>query len=65
MYVWLIRFAAFLSPVLKALEKQVLASNLVYCDDISEDTLDPGSRKTKIIRFWSYLGHGPDGGLLP
>ena len=59
---WLTRFAAFLSLVLKTLEKQVLASNLVYSDDISEDTLDPGSRKTKIIRFSSYLGHGSDRG---
>jgi transposase len=62
---WLNAFAAFLDPVLKALEKQVLASNLLYSDDIPEDMLDPGSGKTKIIRFWSYLGHGPDGGQLP
>ena len=62
---WLTAFAAFLNPVLKALEKQVLASNLLYSDDIPEDMLDPGSGKIKIIRFWSYLAHGPDGGQLP
>jgi transposase len=62
---WLTTFATFLNPVLKALEKQVLASNLLYSDDIPEDMLDPGKGKTKIIRFWSYLGHGPDGSQLP
>ena len=62
---WLTAFAFFLGPVLKALEKQVLASNLLYSDDIPENMLDPGKGKTKIIRFWSYLGHGPDGGQLP
>jgi transposase len=62
---WLMAFSAFLLPVIKALERQVLASDILFSDDIPEDMLDPGSKKTKQVRFWSYLGSGPGGGRLP
>lgn len=62
---WLTSFANFLAPVMTALERQVLASNVLFSDDIPIDMLDPGSGKTKQVRFWSYLGSGPDGGRLP
>jgi hypothetical protein len=62
---WLMAFSAFLAPVMRALEWQVLASDILFSDDIPEDMLDPGSKKTKQVRFWSYLGSGPGGGRLP
>lgn len=62
---WLTSFAEFFAPVIDALERQVLASSVLFSDDIPEDMLDPGSGKTKQVRFWSYLGSGPDGGRLP
>lgn len=62
---WLMAFSAFLAPVMRALERQVLASDILFSDDIPEDMLDPGSKKTKQVRFWSYLGSGPGGGRLP
>ncbi len=62
---WLTSFAEFFAPVIAALERQVLASGILFSDDIPEDMLDPGSGKTKQVRFWSYLGSGPDGGRLP
>lgn len=62
---WLTSFAKFFAPVIAALERQVLASGVLFSDDIPIDMLDPGSGKTKQVRFWSYLGSGPDGGRLP
>ena len=62
---WLTSLAKFFAPVITALERQVLASGFLFSDDIPVDMLDPGSGKTKQVRFWSYLGSGPDGGRLP
>ena len=56
---WLSAFAAFINPVYLALRDQVLASSLIYSDDIPVDMLDPKAKGGTITaRFWSYLGDG-------
>jgi transposase len=62
---WLAALTTFLLPIYEALRLQVLASTILFSDDIPEDMLDPGSGKSKQVRFWSYLGSGPDPGALP
>jgi transposase len=61
---WLSAFAAFLAPVVKALEQQVLSSSLLHSDDIPITMLLP-DKGTRQVRFWSYLGSGPGGDELP
>jgi transposase len=61
---WLDAFAAFLVPVVKAIEQQVLSSCLLHSDDIPEAMLNPG-KGTREARFWSYLGSGPGGDGKP
>jgi hypothetical protein len=61
---WLGAFAAFLVPVVKAIEQQVLSSCLLHSDDIPETMLNP-DKGTREARFWSYLGSGPGGDGKP
>lgn len=56
---WLSSLSGFINPVYQALRVQVLASNLIYSDDIPVNMLDPTAKGGTITaRFWSYLGDG-------
>lgn len=54
---WLAALNVLLDPVYQAVRQQVLASQLIFSDDIPVDLLDPQAEGSLITaRFWSYLG---------
>ena len=54
---WLAALNVLLDPVYQAVRQQVLASHLIFSDDIPIDMLDPQTEGGSITaRFWSYRG---------
>jgi len=52
---WVGRAAALLEPLVEALRKDVMASEVLHGDDTPVPVLDPGRGKTKTGRIWTYV----------
>jgi transposase len=60
---WVGRSAALLAPLVEALAKEVMASNVLHGDDTPVPVLAPGTGKTKTGRLWAYVrDERPHGG---
>lgn len=61
---WVGRSTALLDPLIEALRKDVLASDVLHGDDTPVPVLAPGMGKTKTGRLWTYVrdsrSHGSD-----
>jgi transposase len=55
---WVGRSAALLDPLVTALRRQVMASDVVHGDDTPVPVLAPGLGKTKTGRLWAYVRDG-------
>jgi transposase len=55
---WVGRSAALLDPLVEALRKDVLASDVVHGDDTPVPVLEPGLGRTKTGRLWAYVRDG-------
>jgi len=55
---WVGRSAALLDPLIDALKKDVLASDVLHGDDTPVPVLAPGLGKTKTGRLWTYVRDG-------
>jgi transposase len=55
---WVGRMAALLDPLIAALRKDVLASDVLHGDDTPVPVLAPGLGKTKTGRLWTYVRDG-------
>ena len=55
---WVGRSAALLDPLIEALRKDVLASDVLHGDDTPVPVLAPGLGKTKTGRLWTYVRDG-------
>lgn len=55
---WVGRSAALLDPLIEALKKDVLASDVLHGDDTPVPVLAPGLGKTKTGRLWTYVRDG-------
>lgn len=55
---WVGRSAALLDPLVAALRKEVLASDVLHGDDTPVPVLAPGLGKTKTGRLWAYVRDG-------
>lgn len=63
---WVGRSAALLDPLVAALRKDVLASDLLHGDDTPVPVLAPGLGKTRTGRLWTYVrDERPHGGQRP
>jgi transposase len=63
---WVGRSAALLDPLVQALRKDVMASDVVHGDDTPVPVLEPGLGKTKTGRLWAYVRDGrPHGDERP
>ena len=52
---WVDRSVALLAPLVEALRKEVMASNVLHGDDTPVPVLAPGTGKTKTGRLWTYV----------
>jgi hypothetical protein len=52
---WVGRSVALLAPLVEALRKEVMASNVLHGDDTPVPVLAPGTGKTKTGRLWTYV----------
>jgi len=52
------RASALLSPLVEALRKDVIASDVLHGDDTPVPVLDPGRGRTKTGRLWTYVRDG-------
>jgi transposase len=59
---WVGRSAALLDPLVAALRRQVMASDVLHGDDTPVPVLAPGLGKTKTGRLWTYVRDGRPGG---
>lgn len=55
---WVGRSAALLEPLVAALRKEVMASDVIHGDDTPVPVLAPGLGKTKTGRLWAYVRDG-------
>ena len=55
---WVGRSTALLDPLIEALRKDVLASDILHGDDTPVPVLAPGLGKTKTGRLWTYVRDG-------
>ena len=55
---WVGRSTALLDPLIEALRKDVLASDVLHGDDTPVPVLAPGLGKTKTGRLWTYVRDG-------
>lgn len=55
---WVGRSAALLDPLVTALRKEVMASDVIHGDDTPVPVLAPGLGKTKTGRLWAYVRDG-------
>lgn len=55
---WVGQTAALLDPLVKALRRDVLASDVLHGDDTPVPVLAPGLGKTKTGRLWTYVRDG-------
>ena len=55
---WVGRSAALLDPLIEALRKDVLASDVLHGDDTPVPVLSPGRGSTKTGRLWTYVRDG-------
>ena len=55
---WVGRSAALLDPLIEALRKDVLASDVLHGDDTPVPVLAPGLGKTRTGRLWAYVRDG-------
>jgi transposase len=55
---WVGRATALLDPLIAALRKEVLASDILHGDDTPVPVLTPGLGKTKTGRLWTYVRDG-------
>ena len=63
---WVGRSAALLDPLIEALRRHVLASNILHGDDTPVPVLAPGLGKTRTGRLWTYVRDGrPSGSDQP
>ena len=63
---WVGRSAALLDPLVAALRKEVMASDVLHGDDTPVPVLAPGLGKTKTGRLWAYVRDGrPHGSDRP
>ena len=63
---WVGRSAALLDPLVAALRKEVMASDVLHGDDTPVPVLAPGLGKTKTGRLWAYVrDQRPHGGQRP
>ena len=52
---WVGRSAALLAPLVEALRKEVMASDVLHGDDTPVPVLAPGTGRTKTGRLWAYV----------
>jgi transposase len=63
---WVGRSVALLDPLVAALRKDVMASDVLHGDDTPVPVLAPGLGKTKTGRLWTYVrDERPHGGCMP
>lgn len=63
---WVGRAAALLDPLVMALRREVMASDVLHGDDTPVPVLAPGLGKAKTGRLWAYVRDGrPHGGERP
>lgn len=63
---WVGATAAALAPLIDALKRDVMGSEVLHGDDTPVQVLAPGSGKTKTGRFWTYVrDERPHGGARP
>ena len=63
---WVGRSAALLDPLVAALCKEVMGSDVLHGDDTPVPVLAPGLGKTRTGRLWAYVRDGrPCGGTSP
>jgi transposase len=63
---WVGRSAALLDPLVEALRRNVLSSDVLHGDDTPVPVLAPGMGKTKTGRLWTYVRDGrPHGDERP
>lgn len=55
---WVGRASALLAPLVEALRKDVMASDVLHGDDTPVPVLAPGTGKTKTGRLWTYVRDG-------
>ena len=55
---WVGRSAALLGPLVAALRREVMASDVIHGDDTPVPVLAPGLGKTKTGRLWAYVRDG-------
>jgi len=61
---WVGRASALVAPIVEALRKDVMASDVLHGDDTPVPVLAPGTGKTKTGRLWTYVRNGrPHGDL--
>lgn len=61
---WVGKSAALLAPLVEAIGRHAMASDVLFTDDTVVPVLDPGRGRTKTGRLWAYVcdgrGHGSD-----
>lgn len=63
---WVGATSALLAPLVEALRKDVMASDVLHGDDTPVPVLAPGTGKTKTGRLWTYVrDERPHGGQRP
>ena len=63
---WVGRSAALLDPLVAALRREIMTSDVIHGDDTPVPVLAPGLGKTKTGRLWAYVRDGrPHGGKHP
>jgi transposase len=63
---WVGRSTSLLEPLVEALSKDVMASDVLHGDDTPVPVLDPGRGKTKTGRLWTYVrDERPHSGIHP
>ena len=55
---WVGRSAALLGPLVEAMRKKVMASDVLHGDDTPVPVLTPGLGKTRTGRLWAYVRYG-------
>ncbi len=55
---WVMASAHLLEPVVEAMKRSVLESNVIHTDDTPVTARTPGQKGTHQSRFWVYLGDG-------
>lgn len=63
---WVAQSSALLDPLVTALRKDVMSSDVLHGDDTPVPVLAPGAGKTKTGRLWTYVRDGrPYGSDIP